>query len=236
MASLLASESKDPKLKSSQAKDPKPREQALHTQPLLTSRRPTFSQGCMEQSWSQRRRAEWHAVASRLWPVGMLARDDSIVHDDEIVYVVEHESFNLPSPLQRIDYFHGFHPVKNAPMAQMVEDCTDVPSFSMVSTRGSFALAIACIQCNFRTKRLLRAFHLYVCCALSACRLLPQALRSNLIADIIARFYPMYGSFHSAERPAVMVSSAAQPACLNSDEHDMGAASHQTIFPRCAHE
>ena len=54
----------------------------------------------------ERRFMQWGHICLRLWPA-VLGRDDSLLQDGDAVYVVDHIQFDLPGPIQKIDYFHG---------------------------------------------------------------------------------------------------------------------------------
>jgi len=118
----------------------------------------------------------------------VIGRDDSLLQDGDMVYVINHQP-ELGSPMQQIDYFHGI--VNGYPMAQMCDDNeTDVPAHDMVSQRGCFAKTVVSIQRLCRTKRNRRV--------LVDRRLLPPCLlRRRLIVYHVASYIGV--SFTSTE-------------------------------------
>ena len=132
-------------------------------------------------SWffAKQRQLQWAHAAEELWECGRHPEAQAfgldgasggfqgLVHDGDVVYVVGVGS------LQRIDYFHGKHPMTSrhgvaalVPWCQMINE-DEYPSYMLVSQKGRFAHALVLIQQEFRTKRFLRA--------LKALRLLPEA-------------------------------------------------------------
>jgi hypothetical protein len=133
-------------------------------------------------SFFQQRRAQWRAIGLRLWDANngaVLGRDDSLLQDGDVVYVVNHHP-EFVSPMEQIDYFHGL--VDGIPMAQMCDaDETDLPAHAMISQRGCFAKAVVSIQRLFGTKRTRRV--------LVDRRLLPPCLlRHRLIQYHVASY------------------------------------------------
>ena len=140
-----------------------------------------------------RRRREIHDAANlRLYlkdsgPI--LGRDDSIIYtDDDEVYVVDHEGVigrdgdrenEFPSPIQRIDYCSGVS--RGVVQAQMWHREHVVPTHSLLSTTGCFALAMIKVQRKFRFNRVLRMLGTY--------HLLPSSLQHHMeLRDLVARF------------------------------------------------
>lgn len=112
---------------------------------------------------------QWGHICLRLWPA-VLGRDDSLLQDGDAVYVVDHIQFDLPGPIQKIDYFHGlcYFETHQMPIAQMISQKEDVPACQMISLNGCFAKAVRVIQRSFKSKRVRRL--------LQAHRLLPRPI------------------------------------------------------------
>jgi hypothetical protein len=138
----------------------------------------------------QQRRAQCRALALRLWrqkKAFVLGRDDSLLHNYDIVYVVDSQDFGFPTPIQRIDYFHGM--IGGYVMAQMCHNEENVKADDMLSMCGCFANAIACIQRAFRgRRRLVQVEHIRR--ALAVGQLIPMCIRDRLIVEGVARYLP----------------------------------------------
>ena len=137
-------------------------------------------------TWSRPTEAQRCAIALRLWRRGfVLGRDDSLLHDDAHVFVVDHTSYDLPSPIQQIDYFHGEH--DGYVIAQMYYDKSDVYAHDMVHLRGCFANAVRYIQRIFKAKQAIQRLFITI----QAARLMPKQLgRHPVIVYEIAKYLP----------------------------------------------
>jgi len=106
------------------------------------------------ESFFRQRQAHCRALALRLrrqHKPYTLGRDDSLLGDSDMVYVVDHQSFGFPSPLQRVDYFHGI--IGGRVTAQMYYQEINVAADAMIGMRGCFTRAVGCIQQAFRARR-----------------------------------------------------------------------------------
>ena len=104
------------------------------------------------------------------------------MHDGDSVFVVNHHTYDLPTPIQIVDYFHGVHPPGYV-IAQMSHGETNVYAFDMLHTGGCFAKAVRYIQRLFRAKRIYKS--------LSARQLLPWHIsRYPVITYGIAMYLP----------------------------------------------
>jgi len=102
----------------------------------------------------KRQQTQRRELAERLWVRRChytLARDDSLLADGDVVYIVDHRSFGFQSPIQEIDYFHSM--IGGRVIAQMYYLEMNVYADSMVGMRGCFARAVGCIQRAFRARR-----------------------------------------------------------------------------------
>ena len=87
----------------------------------------------------------------RSWEQGIvIGRDNSFLEDWDIVYVIEHHTYRLPQPMQRVDYFHGVR--YGYVVAQMCYQEKDVIAQDMISVCGWLAKRMTRIQRRFRTK------------------------------------------------------------------------------------
>ena len=103
------------------------------------------------------RKKLWHTLARRIFEKGrrVLGRDDSLLHDHMTVYVVNHWSYDFHSPLQQIDYFHGY--VDQDMIAQMADFAeTNVCASAMIHPHQRVARLICSMQKLFRQMRILR--------------------------------------------------------------------------------
>ena len=139
-----------------------------------------------------RRRREIHDAAN-IWLFDLnagpiLGRDDSIMHDDDEVYVVDHEgvigrrgylSDDFPSPIQRIDYCTGVN--RGVVVAQMCHREHIIPTHRLPSTTGCFVFGMIKVQRKFRFNRVLRM--------LGTIHLLPSSLQHLMVVrDLVAGF------------------------------------------------
>lgn len=139
-------------------------------------------------TWSRPTEAQRCAIALRVWRRGgVLGRDDTLLHDDGYVFVVDHSSYDLPAPIQQIDYFHGQH--DGYVIAQMAYDKSDVYAHDMVHLRGCFANAVRYIQRIFKAKQAIQRLFITI----QAARLLPKQLgRYPVIVYDIAKYLPRH--------------------------------------------
>ena len=144
--------------------------------------RPNMSQ------WFVDRRNQCRAMVEELFDRDViLGRDDSVLHDGDTVYVVNHQRYGLSQPMHVVDEFFGIA-CHGYPMAQMLEniyddpgECiTELPSFELVSQAGCFVNAVICIQQLFRTRRSFRT--------LVGAQLLPIRLRHMAVQHTVAQF------------------------------------------------
>ena len=160
-----------------------------------------------------RRRREIHDAANIwLWHCNAgphLGRDDSIIYDDDEVYVVDHEGIidrhgNLEdaflSPIQRIDYCRSIN--RGVVVAQMRYCEHVIPTHRLLSTTGCFVLGMIKVQRRFRYKRVLRMLGTY--------QIFPSSLQHHMpLRELVARF--LCG-------PPVQYKP--RPQCLFSDEEE----------------
>jgi hypothetical protein len=157
-----------------------------------------------------RRRREIHDNANR-WLFethagGILGRDDSLLHTDDLVYVVDHEGVldrhgdvrdEYPKPLQRIDYFYGI--CREVVFVRMCHREWVIPTHRLLSPTGCFVVGMIKVQRQFRYKRVLRM--------LGTFRLLPSSLQHYVeLRDLVARFLcgrPKFVFRYSANFPRI---------------------------------
>ena len=127
-------------------------------------------------------RAQWCDIAYRLHRRSgvIIGRDDRLLNDGDVVFVVNHTAHHLPTPMQKVDYFHGqsFGYVT----AQMYYDKVDIPAYDMINPSGCLAKAAGYIQRIFRVKR--------IQASLQARRLLPIGVCLPEFAHMIAEYVP----------------------------------------------
>ena len=140
-------------------------------------------------TWSRPTEAQRCAIALRVYRQSgsVLGRDDTLLHDQSYVFVVDHISYDLPAPIQQVDYFHGV--VDGYVIAQLDYQKCDVFAYDMIHMRGSFAMAVRYIQRIFKAKKAIqRLFN-----TVQATRLLPNQLgRYPLIVYHIAKHLPRH--------------------------------------------
>ena len=127
-------------------------------------------------------RAQWCDIAYRLYrrSAVIIGRDDRLLHDGDVVFVVNHTAHHVPTPIQEVDYFHGVH--CGYVIAQMCYEF-DILAYDMINTSGCLAKAAGYIQRIFRAKRIQASLH--------ARRLLPaHIIRYHLITHSIAMYLP----------------------------------------------
>ena len=133
------------------------------------------------RSWPNE--AQWCDIAMRLYRLSgvIIGRDDRLLHDGDVVFVVNHTAHHLPTPMQKVDYFHGVR--FGYVIAQMCYDKVDIIAYDMINPSGCLAKAAGCIQRIFRVKR--------IQASLQARRLLPNhIIRYPLITHGIAMYLP----------------------------------------------
>ena len=133
--------------------------------------------------WSKPNEAQWCGIAMRLYRLSdvVIGRDDRLLHDGDVVFVVNHTAHHLPTPIQEVDYFHGVH--CGYVIAQMCYDKVDILAYDMINTSGRLAKAAGYIQRIFRAKR--------IQASLQARQLLPNhIIRYPLITHNIAMYLP----------------------------------------------
>ena len=122
-----------------------------------------------------------------------MGRDDTLLHDGDYVFVVDHSFYDLPTPIQQIDYFHGQH--DGYVIAQLVCDKTDVYAHDMVHLRAYFANAVRYIQRFFKAEQAIKAIR-RLFTMIQARRLLPKQFgRYPLIVYDIAMYLPRHRQF-----------------------------------------
>ena len=104
--------------------------------------------------------------------------DDHLVHDREEVFVLDHTAYQLPTPIQRVDYFHGV--ICGHVIAQMCHDEENVPASDMLHPNGCVANAMRRIQRHFVVRRIYRT--------LQARHLLPIHVNFPEITHAIAQY------------------------------------------------
>ena len=140
-------------------------------------------------TWSRPTEAQRCGIALRVWRQsgGVLGRDDTLLHDHCYVFVVDHRSYDLPAPIQQIDYFHGQQ--DGYVIAQLDYEKCDVCAHEMVHMRGCFANAVRYIQRIFKAKQAIQRLFIMI----QAARLLPKQLgRYPLIVYDIAMYLPRH--------------------------------------------
>ena len=139
-------------------------------------------------TWSRPTEAQRCAIALRVWRRGgVLGRDDTLLHDDGYVFVVDHRSYDLPAPIQQIDYFHGQQ--DGYVIAQLAYEKSDVCAHEMVHMRGCFANAVRYIQRIFKAKQAIQRLFITI---QSARRLPKQLGRYPVIVYDIAKYLPRH--------------------------------------------
>ena len=127
--------------------------------------------------------AQWCDIAMRLYRLFdvVIGRDNCLLSDGDVVFVVNHTAFRLPTPIQEVDYFHGVR--GGYVIAQMCYDKVDILAYDMINTSGRLAKAAGYIQRIFRAKRIQASLH--------ARRLLSaHIIRYHLITHSIAMYLP----------------------------------------------
>ena len=127
-------------------------------------------------------RAQWCDIAYRLYRRSgvIIGRDDRLLNDGDVVFVVNHTAHHLPTPMQKVDYFHGVR--FGYVTAQMYYDKVDIIAYDMINPSGCLAKAAGYIQRIFRVKR--------IQASLQARRLLPIGVCCPEIAHSIAVYVP----------------------------------------------
>ena len=132
--------------------------------------------------WSKPNEAQWCGIAMRLYRLSdvVIGRDDRLLHDGDVVFVVNHTAHHLPTPMQKVDYFHGVR--FGYVIAQMCYDKVDIIAYDMINPSGCLAKAAGYIQRIFRVKR--------IQASLQARRLLPIGVCLPEFAHMIAEYVP----------------------------------------------
>ena len=133
--------------------------------------------------WSWPNEAQWCDIAMRLYRLFdvIIGRDDRLLRDGDVVFVVNHTAHHLPTPIQKVEYFHGV--IGGYVIAQMYHEKVDIHAHDMIHTSGCLAKAAGYIQRIFRAKR--------IQASLQARRLLPDhIIRYPLITHGIAMYLP----------------------------------------------
>jgi hypothetical protein len=139
--------------------------------------------------WSWPSEAQRQATGLRLYHRGdcVIGRDDHVLYDSDVVFVVDHTAYKLPTPIQKVNYFHS--EMDGYVIAQMYYDEIDVRAYDMLHTNGCFAKAMRSIQRLFRARqRLFRARQIFT--TLQARRLLPMHINTPEITYAIATNLP----------------------------------------------
>ena len=110
-----------------------------------------------------------------------LGRDDSLLDEGDGVYVVNHEDYGFPSPLQKIVCLLGVGrgSVSHTVCAEMAYRYLRVKADDLVSTRGCFVQGVLHLQVAFR-RRMRRRIER----ALVVGRLLPMKLEDNFAREV----------------------------------------------------
>ena len=88
-----------------------------------------------------------------LWKEGIqIGYDGSILDDGDRVYLLGVVDQQKKNPIQKIDYFYGFHTERDEPIAQLLnKDMGDFVASRMINrTRGFTVIRIKNIQRRFR--------------------------------------------------------------------------------------
>ena len=77
--------------------------------------------------------AQWCDIAMRLYRLFdvVIGRDNRPLSDGDVVFVVNHTAFHLPTPIQEVDYFQSVR--GGYVIAQMCYDKVDIIAYDMIN-------------------------------------------------------------------------------------------------------